>query len=155
MTRKMKIRNIALSIGFTVAIAALATLFTDTSSEWYRSLELPAFQPPPLVFTIAWTLLYGLLAASMSLYTITGGYSKTAVLLYFLNGVASPLWTYIFFRCHNLMGAFFLLGAILALSILLYKSVYEKNRTAAYLLLPYVLWLSFALYLSYETAFLN
>lgn len=155
MQTKIKTKSIVSAAGFTLAIAALATLFTDTASEWYRSLTLPSFQPPAAVFTIVWPMLYLLFAASFSWYVSSEPVSKNAVLLFLLNGVLNPLWTYVFFYRHHITAAVFLLIAMLYCSITLYKKVYEKNRNAAYMLIPYILWLTFALYLNYETAFLN
>ena len=155
MQTKIKTRNIVLAVAFTLTAAAMAAIFTDTASEWYRSLTLPSFQPPAAVFMIVWPVLYLLFAASFAWYVSSDPVNKDTVLLYLLNGVLNPLWTYVFFNRHNITAAVFLLIAMLYLSIRLYKKVYEKNKTAAYLLVPYILWLAFALYLNYETAFLN
>jgi len=155
MENKIKIRNILISVLFTITIAALAAIFTEVQSDWYKNLELPAFQPPGIVFSVVWAALYILFAVSTALYTSNNGYKKSVALLYILNGILNPLWTYVFFNRHNIFGALFLLIVMLYAAISLYKKVYEKNSTAAYLLLPYILWLAFALYLNYETAFLN
>jgi tryptophan-rich sensory protein len=155
MSKKQKTIAVVLAVFITMAAAALASYFTDTSSDWYRSLVLPAFQPPPVVFSIVWPVLYGLFALSFALYAITPNRSDHVLLLYIFNLALNPLWTYVFFTAHHPVGAVFLLAGMILSALYLYKKVYEKNTTAAYLLLPYIVWLSFAFYLNYETAFLN
>lgn len=155
MKIKKSVFTVAFSILFTLACAAFAAYFADTSGEWYASLNLPAFMPPTLVFTIVWGVLYALLAASLTFYTTGEKVSRTDILLYAVNGLSGPLWTHVFFRQHNLLGSLLLLIGMFILAISLYKRTVEKNNTAARLLLPYIVWLAFALYLNYETAFLN
>jgi len=155
MADRKKTMRIALAIAFTMAYPALSWYFSSTAMEWYKTLELPAFMPPAVLFPIVWGALYILLALSFALYIAGENHSTGTVLLYILNGVLNPLWALVFFRHHNLFGAFFLLIGIFSLAVLIYKRTLEQNKTAAILLLPYILWLAFVLYLNYETAFLN
>ena len=70
MRKQEKILRIACSVLFFAAVAAMGAAFTDTSSEWYQSLIKPALQPPPIVFSIVWSVLYLMLAASLSLVSL-------------------------------------------------------------------------------------
>ncbi len=155
MRKQEKILRIACSVLFFAAVAAMGTAFTDTSSEWYQSLLKPELQPPPLVFTIVWTLLYLLLAASLSLVSVMPGIQKKTLALFVLTGVLNVLWMYTFFYLQNPIGAFFVLIITAIAAIALYPEVYRYNRIASYLLVPYMVWLCFALYLNYELAFFN
>lgn len=155
MNKQEKLLRIFCSVLFFAAVAAMGTAFVDTSSEWYRSLLKPALQPPSIVFPIVWTVLYALLAASLCLVSITPNAQKKTLALYVLTGVLNVLWTYTFFDLRNPSGAVFVLSLIIIAAIALFTNVYHFNRTASYLVIPYLIWLCFALYLNYELAFFN
>lgn len=155
MRKQEKLLRIACSVLFFGAVAAMGTAFVDTSSEWYQSLIKPALQPPPIVFSIVWSVLYLILAASLSLVSIMPDAQKKTLALYVLTGVLNVLWTYTFFYLQNPGGAVFVLIITIIAAIMLFSDVYRSSRIASYLLIPYVVWLCFALYLNYELAFFN
>jgi len=155
MKKMPKALRVILSVLFVAAVAALGSLFTNTTSEWYQGLVKPALQPPGLVFAIVWTILYTLIAISLSLVAVRDDTPKQTLWLHAANGVLNVLWSYTFFTLHNPGGALFLLFVLIAVGILLYANVRKTNAPAAYLLIPYLVWLAFALYLNYEIAFLN
>jgi tryptophan-rich sensory protein len=155
MSKRDKILRIVLSVLFFAAVAVLGRMFTDTSTDWYTALTKPALQPPAIVFGIVWTILYILLAASAALALTDPQHTEKTRLLYAITGVANVLWTYTFFTLQYPTGALFVLLGIIVAAIVLFAHVYRIQRTAAYLLIPYIVWLFFALYLNYEIAFLN
>ncbi len=155
MRKQEKILRIAYSVLFFAAVAAMGAAFTDTSSEWYQSLIKPALQPPPIVFSIVWSVLYLMLAASLSLVSLMPDAQKKTLALYVLTGVLNVLWTYTFFTLQNPGGAVFVLIITIIAAIALFSDVYRHNKIASYLLIPYMVWLCFALYLNYELAFFN
>jgi tryptophan-rich sensory protein len=155
MKKMPKALRVILSVLFVAAVAALGSLFTNTTSEWYQGLVKPALQPPGLVFAIVWTILYTLIAISLSLVAVRDDTPKQTLWLHAANGVLNVLWSYTFFTLHNPGGALFLLFVLIAVGILLYSNVRKAYAPAAYLLIPYLVWLAFALYLNYEIAFLN
>jgi tryptophan-rich sensory protein len=155
MPVKSKTLRVILSVLFVAAVAAMGAVFTDTQSEWYRSLIKPELQPPGFVFAAVWTVLYGLIAASLSISALDPDTAPNTLLLYAANGLLNILWTYTFFTLHNPGGALFVLLLNIIAAVLLYSGVRKTNATAAYLLIPYTVWLAFALYLNYEIAFLN
>jgi translocator protein len=147
--------RIVLAVLFTAAVAVLGSLFTDTSTEWYANLKKPSLQPPDIVFPVVWTVLYVLFAVSLSLVAAGPGAHKKTLWLYGGSGILNVLWSYVFFEMQNPGGAFFILVLIIIIGACLFSNVYRVNRTASYLLIPYIIWLWFALYLNYELAFLN
>lgn len=155
MQKKEKIIRIIFSVLFVAAVAALGSAFADTSTDWYQNLVKPAFQPPAAVFSIVWTILYILIAISLSLVSINPKTPKKTLFLYAVGSVLNVLWTYTFFYLENPAGAVFVLILTIMAAVLLFTDVFGIDKTAAYLLLPYIIWLFFALYLSYEIAFLN
>jgi tryptophan-rich sensory protein len=180
MTAWEKTLRIVLSVLFVAIVALLGSAFTDTGSDWYQGLTLPALQPPPLAFSVAWSVIYLLFAISLSIVSIKSGISvpapahedgpnaapkklrlisgtknKSTLLLYVISGVLNVLWSYTFFTLQNPAGALFLLIGIIITAALLIADAFRVSKAAAYLLIPYLLWLCFALYLNYEIAFLN
>jgi benzodiazapine receptor len=178
MTAWEKTLRIVLSVLFMAIVATLGSAFTDTSSDWYQGLTLPALQPPPVAFSIAWGIIYLLIAASLSIVSIKSGANpqhtaptaepggkpkridlfpknKSTLLLYLASGVQNVLWTYVFFTLHNPAGALFVLIITIIVAALLIADAFKISKAAGGLLVPYFVWLCFALYLNYELAFLN
>ncbi len=181
MTAWEKTLRIVLAVLFVAIVATLGTAFTDTTSKWYQSLTLPALQPPPIVFSIAWSVLYALFAASLAIVLIKSANTthvpapaksdanassksfvplwnsanKSTLLLYLTSGVLNVLWSYTFFRLQNPAGALFVLILTVIVAALLLADAYSISKAAGYLLVPYLIWLCFALYLNYKVAFLN
>jgi len=150
-----KILRIVCAVVVSAAALALAAAFVETDTAWYQALQKPEFQPPPIVFSIGWALLYALFAASLALVSQACDKPKKVHFLYFAVFVLNALWTYCFFQQEKAAAAVFLLLITIISALILFLSVYSMNKTAAYLLIPYLLWTAFALYLNYEIAFLN
>lgn len=155
MRKQDKILRIACSVLFFAAVAVMGTAFVDTSSEWYASLIKPALQPPPVVFSVVWTVLYALLATSLSLVSIMPNTQKKTLALFIVTGVLNVLWTYVFFDQQNPGSSVFVLIIAIIAAVALFSDVYRSHRIASYLIIPYMIWLCFALYLNYEIAFFN
>ena len=139
------------------AVAVVGGLATDTSSDWYKGLDRPSWQPPGAVFAPVWTVLYVLIAVAATLaYRDVGGPRRRLVLgLFAANLALNVAWTWIFFRGHAPRAAgveiLFLLGTIVGLIAL----VRPHNRTAAIALAPYGVWVAFATALTWTIAFRN
>ena len=155
MTAWEKTLRIVVSVLFVAAVALLGSAFTDTGTDWYQGLTLPALQPPPVVFSVVWTALYLLFAASLSIVSLQKDISKSTLLLYAISGVLNVLWSYTFFVRENPAGSLFVLICVIITAGLLICDVFKTSKAAAYLLIPYLIWLCFALSLNYEIAFLN
>jgi len=152
----MKIKNPKL-LFFSVLISQFAgivgSFFTTSAiNNWYIYLNKPDFNPPSWIFGPVWIILYTLMG--ISLYLVwTKKFKKTkikqAVYLFLLQLIFNSIWPIIFFGLKNL-GLAFLIIIILWLTIAyLIKIFYEIDKKAAYLLIPYILWVSFALSLNY------
>lgn len=144
-----------LGVLFVVSAAALGSLFADTSSEWYKSLIKPSLSPPAIVYPVVWTAIYALIGISLSLVVNDAKTTKKTLFLFAANMLLSALWPYVFFEKHEPAGAFFIIALMILTALLLLYNVYKINKTASYLLIPYFLWLWFALYLNYEIVFFN
>jgi len=136
------------------AIGALASVQAGT---FYLSLLRPEWAPPAAVFGPMWTLLYTLMAISAWLVWREGGYSnaRTALNLFLAQLALNALWSWLFFAWH-LGGAAFV--DILLLWVLLVAtliSFWRIRPLAGALLVPYLLWVSFAAVLNYAVWQMN
>ncbi|KZL07821.1 TspO/MBR family protein [Pseudovibrio ascidiaceicola] len=133
--------------------------------EWYASLNKPSFNPPDWIFAPVWSVLYALLGISIWLATEfqqTGTNeaakppSKTSiqltfVIVLFLNGI----WSWAFFGQQNPTLGLVVLIILLALSFFTFRLFYRAQIFAAWLYLPYLLWVSFAAVLNASIVVLN
>ena len=126
-------------------------------SLWYYSLNKSPLTPPAAVFPIAWTILYIMIALSLFFYIKDGlRQEKIIPLVIFITQIIlNLLWTPVFFESHNIKLAFFIIIALIILVFINIILFYKKSKTAAFLLVPYFLWLIFAAYLNYEIIKLN
>ena len=127
------------------------------NSLWYYSLNKSPLTPPAAVFPIAWTILYIMIALSLFFYIKDGlRQEKIIPLVIFITQIIlNLLWTPVFFESHDIKLAFFIIIALIILVFINIILFYKKSKTAAFLLIPYFLWLIFASYLNYEIIKLN
>ncbi|TDQ82944.1 TspO/MBR related protein [Dongia mobilis] len=140
-----------------LAVAFLGGLMTDIGP-WYQSLAKASWQPPGWLFGPVWTLIFALVSlAGVSAWRRTRRERdrQTVLLLFLVNGFLNVLWSLLFFRLQRpdwaLVEVMALWLSILALIILLRR----YSRVAGWLLLPYLLWVSFAAYLNWTIVQLN
>jgi benzodiazapine receptor len=141
----------------TFAAAAIGSVASIHAKSFYAQLLRPEWAPPAFVFGPVWTVLYLLMAVSAWLVWRIGGFrgACTALYLYLVQLALSALWSWLFFGWH--------LGALaFADIILLWVAIFvtmtafwRKNGLAGGLLVPYLLWVSFALVLNYSIWRLN
>ena len=136
------------------AVAVVGGLATDTSSDWYRDLEKPSWQPPGSVFGPVWTVLYVLIAVAATLsFRDVGGPRRRLVLgLYAANLALNVAWTWIFFQGHAPTAAGIEIVFLLATIVALIWLVRPHNRAAALALAPYGAWVAFATALTWAIA---
>jgi len=137
----------------------IGSFFTISSiPTWYATIQKPAFNPPNWVFGPVWTTLYILMGISAYLVWMKGWDKKevrSALAIFAVQLVLNTLWSIIFFGAKELFLAFveiaFLWTAIVV-TIFLFRRI---SRNAALLLVPYLLWVSFAAFLNYSVWQLN
>jgi len=145
-----------LIIAITVSELAgiVGSLFTAPSvPTWYQGLAKPAFTPPGWVFAPVWTTLFALMGIAAYLVWRKGlerREVKIALAIFIFQLVLNTLWSFIFFGLHN-PGLAIIEIIILWLAILTAIIYFAKiSRPAAWLLVPYILWVSFAGFLNYS-----
>ena len=151
-----------LKLIFAILISQLAgiigSLFTITSTNsWYTTIIKPSFNPPNWIFGPVWTLLYLLMGISLYLILTTkkSKNRKIGLYLFFTQLVLNTLWSILFFGLQSPLFAFIEI-IILWLAILLTIIYFYKiNKKASYLLIPYILWVTFAAILNLSIYSLN
>ncbi len=140
-----------------IAVAAIGGLSTDTGSDWYQGLDRPSFQPPGSVFGPVWTVLYIALGVSAwsAWRTVTGPRRNLVLGLFAANFVLNALWTLIFFKGHAPVAAGIEILFLLATIVWLIAFLWKEHKLAAWLLVPYGLWVTFAAAITWTIAFTN
>lgn len=137
----------------------VGSVFTPAAiPTWYAALQKPALNPPGWIFGPVWVILYALMGVAAFLVWQKRGRKKTvrrALIIFGTQLIFNAAWSILFFGLHWP-------GAALADIILLWLGivatifVFAKiSRPAAWLLVPYILWVSFAAYLNYAIFVLN
>jgi benzodiazapine receptor len=154
----MDLWSIIVLIGFVgISFLAAATGAMFRPGEWYEQLRKPSWRPPNWVFPPAWTLLYLTIAVSGWLVWRTSGFAGAAFpfAIYLVQLVLNASWSPIFFGMHR-PGLAFIEVVMLWLSIIATIAVFHRvNAVAAYLLLPYLAWVTFAAALNLTIWHLN
>ena len=120
----------------------------------YSSLNQPPFAPTGIVFPIAWTALYLLMGISYYFYRKTDK-NSTLIILYYIQLFLNLTWTFIFFVFKMRFLAIVWILVIILLVFYLIKQFWNIKKESAYLLIPYLLWLLFAMYLTIGIFLLN
>lgn len=134
------------------ATGSLGSFFTDNevNSDWYESIK-PNISPPNYVFGIVWPTLYLLIAISIYLVWNSSDKKnkKILMLLFAFNLILNASWTIIFFGNKMISEALYVLIFIWLSTLILIFYTFRINRKSSYLLIPYLIWLTFAGILNY------
>ena len=151
--------NIYLSLVIIFLITFLASaiggVVTSIYKEpWYSQIIQPSFSPPSSVFGPVWTTLYILMSVAIWLNWISNK-DKNSIKIYFVHIFFNGMWSVIFFGFHQILLALLNLLIILFFIIWLMKIYYSNNKLSFLLMLPYLLWSSYALILNASILYLN
>jgi tryptophan-rich sensory protein len=130
---------------------------SGNDNAWYQALVKPALTPPGWVFPVAWTALYIMLGLALAtILNARGARGRTlAVVLFVLQLALNLAWTPLFFGAHRVGAALLVIVVMLALAIATTVSFGRIRKAAAWLMLPYLVWLSFAAGLNWRIGQLN
>lgn len=144
---------------FLVFVGAATVGFLNKDSfKMYKILEKPWFAPPAVAFPIVWTILYILMAlAAYRIYmkNRSGIKDGGAYFYYLVQLLVNFLWPFLFFSFRLYGIAFFIIIILLVLVIITVIKFYKNDKIAGILLIPYILWLSYATILNYYIWILN
>ncbi len=151
-----KTKVFVLSILIAVGIGALSGFLTRGSMDSFEALTKPPLAPPGWLFPVVWGILFILMGISAAIIYLSESPQRTRALkVYTLQLIVNFFWSILFFNLEARLFAFFWLLLLLALVLLMFVLFKRISPTAAYLQIPYILWLLFAAYLNGAIYLLN
>ena len=151
--------KLIISLIIPLAVGAVSSYFTIESVQgWYVTLSKPSFNPPNWIFAPVWTVLYIMMGIALFLVwksTVALPIKRTAIILFSIQMLLNFFWSFIFFYLHQKAAA---LAEIILLWIFILATIIafaKISKVAAWLLVPYIVWVSFAMLLTYSIWHLN
>ncbi len=153
------------TVGIVIAVVIcelagfIGSIFTMPSIPgWYAGLAKPSFSPPNAIFGPVWITLYALMGiAAWLVYDkgLKGADVKRALSIFTAQLIVNVLWSIMFFGAHHILGAFVIIVALWILIAATIQLFGKVSKPAAVLLVPYILWVSFAAVLNASLYVLN
>ena len=155
-----KYLKIVICVAICLTVGYLSSIVTQSSIQtWYPTIEKPSFNPPNWVFAPVWTLLFIFMGIAAGLIwdkiNTDRELVKKGLLFFGVQLALNALWSYLFFGLNNILLASI---EIVLLLLIIYETylIFKKiDKKASYLLIPYMLWVSFASVLTVTIYFLN
>ena len=154
--KKINLKALLISVAISLGTGGLAALLTGAGTEFYSSVNKPALSPPAWLFPVVWTALYILMGVSA--YMIYDGKCpsrRSALRIYIAQLAVNFIRTLVFFNARAFLLAFILIIVLWILIISMIALFHKCSETAAYLQVPYFLWVTFAAYLTWSIYILN
>ncbi len=152
---KIQWKKFILCIALPLAVGGLSALFTRGGMQAFQALNKPPLSPPGWLFPVAWTILYILMGIASYLVLTSGKPNRTALTVYGIQLAFNFFWSIIFFGFEAYLFAFIwlvILWILIFVTTILFLGI---SKPAGYLLLPYLLWVTFAGYLNFYIYLLN
>lgn len=147
-----------LALAVPLAVGGISAFLTQDSMQVFSQLNQPLLSPPGWVFPIVWTALYILMGIASFLVCRSGQPKQkiqSALTVYGIQLAFNFLWPIFFFTFDKYWFSFFWLVLLWLFILKTYDKFSEISKPAAYLLIPYILWVTFAGYLNLSIAVLN
>ena len=153
--KKINYKTYIILILITLLGGALTGLIISPGVDAYKETVIkPPLTPPAIVFPIMWSILYVLMAISAGMVKNSCD-DKDVLFIYWIQLFVNYFWSFIFFGFNKYLFAFIWLLLLLCLIIAMTVSFYKRNKKAAYIQIPYILWVAFAGYLNFGVFLLN
>lgn len=155
---KTKTKQLIIAIAIPLIVGAISAWLTMGNMEDFRALNQPPLSPPNWLFPVVWTILYTLMGiASYLVYRTDSnpGLRKRALTVYAVQLAFNFLWSIVFFNFKWYLFAFIWLIALWVLIYINIKQFSALSKPAGYMLIPYLIWVTFALYLNFGIYILN
>ena len=146
------------SIALPLLVGAVAGLLTRNAMQDFQMLTKPPLSPPGWLFPVVWTILYTLMGISAYIIRISdASYEQIddALMIYRYQLIVNFLWSIFFFNFKWYFFSFIWILLLWVLIILMIRSFSKISKTAAFLNIPYLLWVTFAAYLNFGIWWLN
>lgn len=153
---KVDVKTLIKSIALPLLVGGAAAFVTRDSMESFEVLNQPPLSPPGWLFPVVWTILYILMGISAYLISEESNKdTKKESTLYYYQLIVNFLWPIFFFNFGWYLFSFFWLLLLWTMVFVMIKSFASISKLAAYLNIPYLIWLTFAAYLNLGVWLLN
>ena len=151
-----KAKPYILSILLALTVGGLSALATANNMDIYDKIKMPPLSPPGWLFPIVWSILFFLMGISAAIiFTSDSPQKDDALFIYAVSLVLNFAWTIFFFNMQSFIVSFIILAALWTTIIITMIKYYRISKAAAWIQLPYLLWVTFAAYLNFAIALLN
>lgn len=153
-----KLKPYIISVIIALAVGGLSALLTKNNMSIFEKINMPPLSPPSVVFPIVWAVLYILMGISSAIIYKNGTDREevqSALKVYALQLAVNFFWSLIFFNMQAYLFAFIWLVLLWVLVIVMIVKFKKISPAAAWLQIPYLLWVTFAGYLSLMIYLLN
>lgn len=158
MVLKIDFKKLLKNLAIPLAVGLVSGFLTRGGVEEYsQNAVKPFFTPPDWVFPVAWTVLYILMgiASYIAETTDTTLSKRRAQIFYYAQLFFNFCWSFIFFNMKAYLFAFVWIVFLWVLIIATTLEFYKINKRAAYLMIPYIIWVTFAAVLNFSVYLLN
>ncbi len=152
---KIQWKNLITCLAIPLAVGSLSAFLTRNNMETFASINKPPLAPPGWLFPVVWTILYILMGIASYLVLTSGKPNDTALTVYGIQLASNFFWSIIFFNMERYLFAFIWLILLWLLILKTVSLFYGISKPAGYLMLPYLLWVTFAGYLNFFIYLLN
>lgn len=149
-----KFKPYVISVAIALAVGGLSALFTKDSMDIYGTLNQPPLSPPSWLFPVVWTILFTLMGISSARVFLKDRTNK-GLSVYAVQLMVNFLWSIIFFNLRAFLFSFLWLILLWILILIMIIKFNKTDKFAAYLQVPYLLWVTFAGYLNLMIFLLN
>jgi len=151
--------KLILSIVICQAAGLIGTVFTlDSIPTWYAALNKPSFNPPNWLFGPVWTILYLMMGISLFIIwkeDLKNKVVKSAFTVFMIQLFLNTIWSIVFFGMQSLAGGLIIIVLLWIMILITILKFMKISRVAGILLIPYLLWVSFATFLNFSIFKLN
>ena len=152
---KKQWKTLVICIAIPLAVGVLSALLTRDSMQTFDTINKPKLSPPAWLFPAAWTILYILMGIASFLVVTSKKPNGSALITYGLQLIFNFFWSIIFFNKGLYLFAFIWLVILWILILKTTVKFYRISKPAGYLMIPYLLWVTFAGYLNLAISILN
>lgn len=156
--KKYSILALIIALIIPMVVGGVSSALSSQGMTMYGSLNKPPLSPPAWVFPVVWTILYLMMGLASYYIFISEADRRTktmALVFYAIQLAINFMWSIIFFNWNEYLIAFFWLLLLWCVVIICAFRFFPINKTAAYLLIPYIIWLTFAAYLNMGTYYIS
>ena len=156
--KKINWKLLIICVAIPLAVGGLSALLTKDNAIMFEYIRKPALSPPAWLFPVVWTVLYTLMGIASYVVLTSGAPAddiRNALLFYAIQLVFNFFWPLVFFNLEAFLFALVWLLVLWVLIIITTVKFFRIDKRAGFLMLPYLLWVTFAAYLNYGIYKLN